>query len=119
MNDQWSIVARTALREALTAWNDGHVAKMGSFLTPNVVFSSPYVEQNGGKIVGREAVVEWIVERRKHTSRREIVAILMGAETVTIFMKDDVGFVSWQLRATPNFLIEEIIDSHSVVPEGM
>ena len=43
----------------------------------------------------------------------------MGAETVTIFMKDDDGFVSWQLRATPSFLIEEIVDSHSIIPDGM
>ena len=118
MKDQWSIVARSALKEALSAWNDGNVKKLGVFLTADVVFSSPYVEQNGGKVIGREAVVEWIVERRKHCSRREIIAILMGAETVTIFMKDDAGFVSWQLRATSNFMIEEIIDSHSVIPEA-
>ena len=118
MRDQWSIAATTALKDALSVWNDGPVAKMGAYLTPDVVFSSPYVENNGGKVVGRDAVIEWIVERRKHCSRREIVAILMGAETVTIFMKDDVGFVSWQLRATPNFLIEEIVDSHSIMPDG-
>jgi hypothetical protein len=118
MNEQWSLVARTALREALSAWNDGHAETMGAFLTHDVVFSSPFVETEDGKLVGREIVVDWIIKRRQQASRRELVAILMGAETVTVLMKDAVGFVSWQLRATENFLVKEIIDSHSVMPDA-
>ncbi len=117
MNEMWSSVARTALKEALTAWNEGRPEAVGAFLAQDVVFSSPYVETNGGKISGKDAVVQWIVERRKQASPRELMAILMGADTVTVLMRDDIGFVTWQLRATENFLISEVIDSHSVLPD--